>query len=111
MGLDPTFLLLAIGVTTFAGAVKGAVGFAMPMIMISGLASFMPADQALVALILPTFLTNIVQALRQGGKAAWNSTVGFWRMIAALVIFVLLTAQAVPFIPQAVLLGALGVPI
>ena len=104
MGLDPTFLLLAIGVTTFAGAVKGAVGFAMPMIMISGLASFMPADQALVALILPTFLTNIVQALRQGGKAAWNSTVGFWRMIAALVIFVLLTAQAV-------LLGALGVPI
>ncbi|MCV2865639.1 sulfite exporter TauE/SafE family protein [Albidovulum sediminicola] len=103
--------LAAASVALFAGVVKGAVGFAMPMIMISGLASFMPAEQALVALILPTLLTNAVQALRQGAGEAWASVRDYKRMIATLVIFVLLTAQAVPLIPQAVLLGALGVPI
>ncbi|MGC1487100.1 MAG: sulfite exporter TauE/SafE family protein, partial [Albidovulum sp.] len=39
-GFDPLILALAMTVTLVAGAVKGAVGFAMPMIMISGLASF-----------------------------------------------------------------------
>ncbi|WP_263733608.1 sulfite exporter TauE/SafE family protein [Albidovulum marisflavi] len=106
-----TILLLAAGITLFAGVVKGAVGFAMPMILISGLASIMPAQEALVALILPTLLTNVVQALRQGARAACVSVRDYWRMIATLVVFVLLTAQAVPMIPQALLLGALGLPI
>ncbi|MEZ5773111.1 MAG: sulfite exporter TauE/SafE family protein, partial [Defluviimonas denitrificans] len=38
-GTDPILLLTACAITLFAGTVKGAVGFAMPMIMISGLAS------------------------------------------------------------------------
>ena len=34
-GLDPHLLLLAVAVTFVAGFVKGAIGFAMPMIMMS----------------------------------------------------------------------------
>jgi len=56
----------AATVTLVASFVKGAVGFALPMIMISGLATFMPAEQALATLIIPTLLANLWQGLRGG---------------------------------------------
>ena len=37
----------ALAVTLFAGFVKGAVGFAMPMILVSAFAVFLPQDLAL----------------------------------------------------------------
>ncbi len=101
-------LALAAGVTLIAAVVKGAVGFAMPMIMISGLASFLPADQALALLILPTFLTNFAQAMRQGLRQALASARDFRVMLWVLVVFVALSAQAVPYLPKALLLGVLG---
>ena len=65
-GLDLFHFILAIAVTLFAGFVKGAVGFAMPMIMISAFSSFLPPETALAGLILPTVVTNLSQAFRQG---------------------------------------------
>lgn len=64
-GLDPVSFWIVIAVTLFSGFVKGAVGFAMPMIMMSALGSFLTAQQALAVLILPTLFTNIGQAFRQ----------------------------------------------
>jgi len=110
-GYDPATILMAVAVTIFASVVKGAVGFAMPMIMISGLASFLPADQALAALIVPTVATNLAQALRQGLGAALATSWEYRRLLAVLCLTILIAAQAVPFIPQAALLFALGVPI
>lgn len=110
-GLDPVLLAIAAGITLFAGLVKGAVGFAMPMVMISGLASIMPAEQALAALIMPTLVTNGIQALRQGRSAAWQSIVEYRGMLIALSLTILVSAQLVPFIPQALLLVVLGLPI
>ena len=52
-------LLIAIAVTLFAGFVKGAVGFAMPMIMVSAFSSFLPPETALAGLILPTLISNV----------------------------------------------------
>ena len=66
-------LLLAVAVTLVASVVKGAVGFALPIIMVSGLALFLPAPVALAMLILPTLSGNLWQALRQGRAAAWAS--------------------------------------
>jgi len=66
-------LALATLIALAAGAIKGVVGFAMPTIMISGLASFMSPDLALAGLILPTLVTNGMQALRQGVGAALDS--------------------------------------
>ena len=110
-GHDLTVILMAVAVTIFASVVKGAVGFAMPMIMISGLASFLPAEQALAALILPTFATNLVQALRQGWRAAVASIREYWRLLITLCLVIAVAAQLVPVMPQAVLLATLGVPI
>ncbi len=111
VGLEPGLLPAVVTVTLVASFVKGAVGFAMPMIMISGLASLLPADQALAALILPTMLTNGVQAFRQGWRAALATAVDWWRLIATICLFILLSSQLVPRIPQAVLLLVLGVSI
>lgn len=111
LGLEPITLMLAVGVTVFAGLVKGAVGFAMPMIMISGLASFLPAEQALAALIVPTLLTNSAQALRQGWRAAARSARDWWRLIATVCVFIVVSAQLFTSIPQPVLLAGLGVPV
>ena len=69
-GLDPVTFVFALAIGLLAGFVKGAVGFAMPMILISGLGSILPAELALAALILPTLVTNGMQALRQGTGAA-----------------------------------------
>ena len=60
MNVDTIYVLswnavaLAAAITLMAGFVKGAVGFAMPMIMISGLGSFMAPELALAGLIVPT---------------------------------------------------------
>ncbi len=111
VGLDLTVISLAVAVTLFASVVKGAVGFAMPMIMISGLASFLPADQALAALIVPTLATNLAQALRQGIGAALGTTREYRRLLITLCVVIIASAQAVPFIPQSYLLFSLGLPI
>lgn len=110
-GLEPWAVIVALAVAVVAGVVKGAIGFAMPMIMISAYGSFMPAQLALAALILPTLVTNSWQAMRQGWREAWDSTVKYWCMIAVILVFIVISAQFVMVIPQWVMLLLLGVPI
>ena len=69
-GLEIWQFWAAIGITLFAGFVKGAIGFAMPMIMMSAFGSVLPATTALAALILPTLVTNIQQVFHQGSAEA-----------------------------------------
>jgi uncharacterized membrane protein YfcA len=110
-GLEPGVFVAALAVAMVAGFVKGAVGFAMPMVMISALSSFMSPDLALAGLILPTLVTNISQALRQGTGAAVDTAQTYWRFLTAMVVGIALSAQLMAEIPVSVLFLALGVPI
>lgn len=110
-GLEPWALALAVTVTLVAGFVKGAVGFAMPMIMISALSSFLPGHEALAALLLPTLTTNLAQAFRQGPASAWGSVVKYRRMIITIIVFIVISAQFVLLIPIWLMYVLLGVPI
>ena len=110
-GLDPFHFGLALAITLFAGFVKGAVGFAMPMIMISAFSSFLPPELALAGLILPTVVTNLSQAFRQGSAAAWDTVVTYRRILTATVIFIVISASFVHVIPQDLFLLLLGLPI
>ena len=110
-GLDPVHLGLAVAITLFAGFVKGAVGFAMPMIMISGFSSFLPPEVALAGLILPTVVTNLSQAFRQGRQVAWETVMTYRRILTATVMFILVSASFVHVIPQDMFLLLLGLPI
>jgi len=108
---DPILLAAAAGVTLFAGFVKGAVGFAMPMIMIAAFSAFLPAPLALALLILPTLVTNIAQAFRQGRAAAWETACKFRLHVGAVVLGLLITSQFAFQIPKPLLLAGLGAPI
>ena len=110
-GLEVWELALALAVTLFAGFVKGAVGFAMPMIMISAFGSFLPKETALALLILPTLFTNLAQAFRQGWREAWESVVKYRRYVSMVVIFLIISAQFVTVIPQSAMYFLLGAPI
>ncbi len=107
-GLTMPEFLAAIAVTLLAGFVKGAVGFAMPLIMVSAFSSFLPPELALAGLILPTLITNLSQAFRQGWAPAVASARKYYRFLVGTVVFIVITAQFVHVLPQAVLLVALG---
>lgn len=109
MTLDVFFVALAIAL--LAGVIKGMVGFAMPMILISGLSSLIDPELALAGLIVPTVLTNGWQALRQGPKAAWGSVLKIRRFLLAGFVMLLLSAQLVRFLPVSVMLTMIGGPV
>jgi hypothetical protein len=105
---DPVLLLAAALVMVLGGVVKGAVGFALPMIAVSGIGSFLDAQTTIAILIVPTFLTNLWQAIRQGPRAALETGRRFWRLILVLAVLIGLVAQAVPHIPSQTLFLVLG---
>ena len=109
--ISPSDLALAFAVACVAGVIKGMVGFAMPMILISGLGMFLSPELALAGLILPTVVTNLMQALRQGWGAAWQSVKQFRLFLMVGLVFLLSSAQFVRVLPVDVMLLLIGVPV
>lgn len=104
-------LVLLAAVALCAGIVKGTVGFAMPTVLMSGLTLVLPPDQALGALILPTLLTNLWQALRQGMASAWQTIFRFRVFLVAGGLCLMFSAQLVPVLDVRWLFGLIGAPI
>jgi len=104
-------LCLAFAVAFLAGAVKGMVGFAMPMVLISGLSMMLPPQLALAGLILPTLVTNGVQALREGRAAAVASIRQFRVFLSVGLIFLLGSAQLIRLVPPQAFLLMIGIPV
>ncbi|MEM0947592.1 MAG: sulfite exporter TauE/SafE family protein [Pseudomonadota bacterium] len=103
--------VFAVAVAAFAGFVKGVVGFAMPMIMISGLATLIAPEIALAMLMLPTLATNLWQAGRQGFGAAISAVKKHWRYLAVLLVMIAFSAQLIFVLPEAVMFLTLGIPV
>jgi hypothetical protein len=110
-GLSGQAFAAALAVTLFAGFVKGAVGFAMPMILVSAFAVFLPQHLALAGLILPTLATNLSQAFRQGAGPAAETARTYRRFLVATVICIAISAPFADAIPRTVYLLMLGIPI
>jgi uncharacterized protein len=110
-GLSTGQFAAALLITLFAGFVKGAVGFAMPLILVSAFAVFLPQDLALAGLILPTLVTNISQAFRQGVAPAKETALTYRRFLIGTVIFIAVSAPFADMIPRGVYLLLLGIPI
>lgn len=108
---SPALWAAAVAITLVSGFVKGAVGFAMPMIMISGLSSLFAPDLALAILILPTLVTNGVQALRSGLPSARAAIATHRRYIFVVLVMVAASAQLVAILPDWALYLILGIPI
>ncbi len=110
-GLSGQAFAAALAVTLFAGFVKGAVGFAMPMILVSAFAVFLPQHLALAGLILPTLFANLSQAFRQGVGPAVETTRTYRRFLIATVVCIAVSAPFAGAIPRGVYLMMLGLPI
>ncbi|MEQ9694580.1 sulfite exporter TauE/SafE family protein [Shimia sp. SDUM112013] len=109
--VTPDLFGAALLIAGLAGIIKGMVGFAMPMVMISGLSTFLPPDLALAGLIVPTLVTNGMQALRQGVGAALISVRKFRVFLLAGVVSLLISAQFVRIIPPETMLLLIGGPV
>lgn len=110
-GLNGHAFAAALATTLFAGFVKGTVGFAMPMILVSAFAVFLPQHLALAGLILPTLVTNLSQAFRQGAGPARETTVTYRRFLIATVTGIAISAPFADAIPRMAYLLMLGLPI
>ena len=106
----PTFVF-ACGVALLAGFVKGAVGFAMPLIMISGLGILMEAELAIAALIIPIVVSNGLQVAKSGLGNAKDAVLEHWRYVLVVCVMILIAAQFVHFIPSNTLFIVLGIPV
>lgn len=105
------FLFIAALLAILAGLVKGITGFAMPMILVSGMGSFLSPETALAGLILPTLVTNVWQAARQGFAAAWASARLHWRYLAVALVCLTISAQFVTSLPPRTFFLVLGIPV
>ncbi len=94
-----------------AGVIKGMVGFGMPMVLISGLSTFLAPEVALAGLIFPTVFSNGFQAFRHGAGAAWSSLKRFRRFLLAGGLAMVISAQFVRWVPSSTLLLLIGVPV
>lgn len=110
-GLPTEIFAVAMVIALFAGFVKGAVGFAMPLILVSAFAMFLPQELALAGLILPTLFTNLSQAFRQGVGPAVATMKTYRRFLIATVICIAISAPFADAIPRGLYLLMLGVPI
>lgn len=109
--MSPTAFAVACLAGLLAGIVKGLVGFGMPMLMISVMAVVLPPDIALAGLILPTLLTNGMQALRQGRAAAWVAIVRFRVYLGVGFVFLVGSAQLVTVLAPETLFLVIGMAI
>lgn len=111
-GIETGLLLVtALGIGFVAGIIKGVVGFAMPMVMISGLGSITSAEVAIAGVILPTLVANSWQALRQGPQAAWHSTLRFRHFLITGLLVLLISAQFVRLVPGQLLILFIGLSV
>lgn len=109
--LDPVLWAIAFVIAVFAGVVKGAVGFAMPMILISGLGTFLPPEVAIAALILPTVASNLWQAARGGLGQAMMAAKAHRLYLAIVLTMIMVSAQIVLLLPEGVIFLMIGIPI
>lgn len=110
-GLSEIVVFLLTLLAFFGGVVKGIVGFALPMILLSGLTLVAPAHTALGALILPTVATNLQQALSQNPRDLKYSIIRLRVFLITGAVFLILGALVTPFMPLNVFMTVLGASI
>ena len=109
--MTPGTFLAAFAVTLFAGFVKGAVGFGLPLVMVSGMALFLEPQLALAGLILPVAVSNLQQATRYGLREALDAAREHRRYILIVCVMIALSAQLVRLIPSQTMYLVLGLPV
>ncbi len=102
---------VVLSVTLLAGLVKGAIGFALPLIIVSGLSLVVDPLLALAGVILPALFSNLLQAARHPVPDIKDAIGEHWRFIFMVCVVILIMAQVVVLLPQRAFYLILGVPV
>ncbi len=89
---QPTLLAIILATYFFAGFVKGAMGFGLPVVAVTVLPFLIPVETALALNALVIATTNLQQigqagATRQGFTAAWPMMLGMALMVPVGALF------------------------
>ncbi len=76
------------------GFSKGVTGFSLPLIAISGIGSVMAADIAILALLVPSLVTNVWQSLRSGAASAVDRLKEYKILFMIMPVCLAIAAQA-----------------
>lgn len=109
--IPPMVFVFACAVTMLGGFVKGAVGFAMPLIMISGMGILIPPELVVAGIVIPIVISNGLQVARSGFGNAQAALKEHWRYILVVCVMILVAAQFVRSIPSDVMFVVLGIPV
>lgn len=109
--LPPGLIVFALAVTLVAGVVKGAVGFAMPLIMVSGMGTLIEPRLVVAGIILPIVMSNLLQVARSGFGNAGQALRDYWVYILLVCVMILASAQLLNVIPTRAMYLVLGVPV
>lgn len=104
-------VVAAFAIAVIAGVIKGAVGFAMPLVMVSGFSSIMDPKVGLAILIVPVVISNVMQTFRNGVAPAWDAIIEFRRYLLIVCIAIIVAAQAVNYVSDQAFYAVLGVPV
>ncbi|MCF7698194.1 sulfite exporter TauE/SafE family protein [Loktanella sp. M215] len=104
-------VVFACLVTLLGGFVKGAVGFAMPLIMISGMGILINPQLVVAGIILPILVSNGWQIARSGLGPARAAVVEHWRYLLIVCVMILISAQFLTVISADAMFVILGVPV
>lgn len=104
-------LILGVMITGFGGFVKGSVGFAQPLVMISGMGMFLPAPLVVAGIVIPIVVANGLQVARAGRAEAVSAMREFWIYISIVCVMILISAQFLPRISSEGLFLVLGVTV
>ncbi len=101
-------IVVSFLVMGLAGFIKGAIGFALPMIVVSGIGTVVSVEIAIAAMILPSLVTNFWQSARNGLGEAVASFKKFWRLNVLLLVVIYYSAKLVTSVPESFLYLTLG---
>ena len=106
---EPVILLIIILIGFMAGVIKGIVGFALPMILITGLSIFIPIEQALACLILPTIITNFIQSFTISKSTFFSTIVNYKTFLFFSSIFLIVSSQFYSIFSTELIMGFVGI--
>jgi uncharacterized membrane protein YfcA len=109
--ITPELFVFACAVTLLGGFVKGAVGFAMPLVMISGMGILIAPELVVAGIVMPILISNGLQVARAGLGPSKSAVIEHWRYITIVCVMILISAQFLRSIPSDAMFVVLGVPV
>ena len=111
MGSVVEIFVVACVIAVVGGFIKGAVGFAMPLVMVSLLGIFLEPQLVVAGIILPIVTTNFLQIIRAGWTEAFSALREYRIFVGLMVVMIFVSAQFLTRIPSDIMRIVLGIPV